>query len=344
MDTIKIAGIDANKMKRNNLNFIFFLSNKNKLITNYESHYKKWEYICTWDIKDGERKTFAYMGDDVWVLCMALSHDENYIIVATMKKYSRQLKCYSIIEEKLMWEIKDLDDIDCLSFSSNDKEIIAVGNDAVYKIDSKKGSVLKDIETIRDLYPQHSHISTWSFISKSGKYLVIWQVQPVWSIIDIFRSSANKKISVWDIENERIIASLELPLGGIRTATFSDDERSVFLGSKEEILLWDLETNKITKRIHGRSIYMLTNKAKRILAAALDGKESFELFIWEYPYDKLKFIITPFATNYSNEGKMPVNFDKTGNYCAIERGGILFLYDTKDWNVLWRVKTDKDVR
>lgn len=344
LDTMKVEGIDINKMKRNNLNFIFFLSTKNKLLTNYSGYNTEGEYICTWDIKDGERKTFAYLGDDIWITSMVLSHDENYIIVATMTKDFLQLKCYYVNEEKLLWEIDDLDYMDYLSFSEDDQEVIAVGNDAVYRIDSKNGNVIKEIETIRDAYPQHGHISTWAFLSKSGRYLVIWQVQPVWSIIDLFRSSANKKISVWDITKEKIIASFELLDGGLQTAAFSNDEKSVFLGSKNEILLWNLEQNKITKRIPGHAIYMLTNHSKKIFAASLKIKDRFDLYVWKYPSGELETVISPFAINFSKTGKMPVNFDKAGKYCAIERGGTLFLYDTANWNVLWRAETDKDIR
>jgi WD40 repeat protein len=343
-DTLKVEGIDLGKIRKNCLNFIYFLSDENQLLTNYVSRYAKGEYLCTWDIKDGKRNTFTYLGTDVWILNMALSHNESYLVVSSFKEYSRQLRLYSIKGEKIIWEIKNLGEIASIAFTQDDKEIIAVGNDAVYRIDSRNGKILKEIEKIRDIYPQHNHISTWSFLSENGRYLVIWQVQPVWAIIDLFRRSANKKISVWDIEKEEIIESIDIPVGGVQTAVFSKDNRTVFLGAEKEILLWDLDKHSINKKLPGKAVYMITTKNSKNLVVAIDGEKFFDIYIWQYPYDTVSTQIIPFARNFSKEGKMPVNFDKTGNYCAVERGGTFYLYETANWKALWGIETGSDIQ
>ncbi|GIK21168.1 MAG: WD40 repeat domain-containing protein [Ignavibacterium sp.] len=329
-------------MNSNHLSFLHILNKRSEIIAEPVSDDIKGGTIYRWNLFDGKRSILAYLGDRVWIAYMTVSHNEDFIVVATLDNDPTRLKYFSIKEKKWLWEIQDLDHYWWLGFSDNDKEIIAFGNNAVYRVNAYNGVILSKTKAIHNEYSLSVHKSTGTFISPTGKYLVIWQVQETWALLDLFRRSANKNISVWDIEEEKIVASMSLPEKGVRTATFTSDEKNVFLGCGDEtIKLWSLEKNKIVNEIPGLATYLVTSNKQNFLASGIMEEDRLsKVKIWKYPEMTLIHTIEPYSKNYINRGRMPVNFDKTGKYFGVERDGKLYLYDTSNWEVLWSFNTD----
>lgn len=340
--------VSRSEIEENNLNFLYFLNKRSEIIGKCSSHNIKGGSVEKWNISNGERSSLLYLGDNVWIAQMAISPNEEYIVIATMGKEPTYLKCYSLIEEKFIWEIEELDYFGCLGFTNRNKNVIAFGNNGMYVIDSKTGDIVDEIDEIHDQYSLSSNKSTSYYFSPSGKYLVIWQIQEVWSLFDLFRSSANKNITIWDINKRKVIASMLLPEESYRTATFTNDEKHVFLGGGDGFVsLWSLRENKIIKKIKSEAIYLISSKEQNILASGVQSDDwlsdwYFDARFWKYPEMELIVTMKPFARNFTNKGIMPINFDETGNFCAIERGGTLYLYDTKNWEILWCKDTDME--
>ncbi|NOG96833.1 MAG: hypothetical protein HND52_02565 [Ignavibacteriae bacterium] len=330
-------------MKRNNLNFLNISNNKSIIIAEYSARNTKGGMIYFYRLLDGRQSELSYLGKSIWINHMVMSHNEDYIIVATFERKSSRLQCYSLEEERLFWENKRIDDYYFgVWFSEDNNEIIAFGSDAIYKVKIQTGEVINEMEVIHDEYSFDGHKETWVNHSTSGKYIVIWQRQAKFALLDFFRKSANENITVWDIDKGKKIVSMPLDEKYFRTAVFSPDEKFVLLGGYDRFIhFWSIEKNEIVNKVPGEAIHMVLNSNNNMLAISLMNDEgNFEVKIYEYPDMKLITKIYPFTDSYTIDGIMPINFDKTGKYFAIERDGKLFLYDTSDWSVLWCIETD----
>ncbi|MDY0083242.1 MAG: hypothetical protein RBR74_08690, partial [Ignavibacteriaceae bacterium] len=106
-------------MNSNHLSFLHILNRRSEIIAEPVSDDIKGGTIYRWNLVDGKRSILAYLGDRVWIAYMTVSHDEDYIVVATLDNDPTRLKYFSIKEKKWLWEIQDLDHYWWLGFSDN---------------------------------------------------------------------------------------------------------------------------------------------------------------------------------------------------------------------------------
>jgi hypothetical protein len=277
---------------------------------------------------------------------MEASHNGELIIIATLEGH---LKCFSIANNKWLWDLKKLDYFDKVAFSENDDEVLAFGEDALYRIDSQNGSIIKKIMYISDNFPMNNHRALWDYFSSDGKYLVVWQEQVGTAIIDLFRSSVNKNIGVYSIKEEKIIASIPLEQIKAISASFTANDSCILFGCEYgTVKNWSIKENKIINEIWvGDAIQIVSSNQNNSFAVILKNKDTnCDAAILEYPSLKLLNSISPFyyshgLIGYKQFGSFALNFDLTGKYCAIERGGKFFLYDTSNWSILWCTETNQ---
>lgn len=343
-DTLKIDNLKEAEVKQNAQDCLFWMEEKNKIITDYLYDWDKGNYICTWDKLTGMRETICYHGDDTYIGNMDVSDNNKYVICSAFRKDLIYLRCYSIEEKKLLWQIKNYDQIDEVYFIDNDKKILGVGKNAVYIVDTETGKEIYEWEEVRDKFPQTNSIETWFYMSGSKKYFVIWQKQHRLGLVDLFRKTADTKMSIWDIENRKIVCTQELSGKVFNTACFSDDDKLVYLGDEDGLAIWNLSENKISRtKINYCINGILLNKANNWIMICAERKDNHkdELQIYrnleEYPIK----IIYPFTARPIRYNKFSVGVSKDGRYLAIERIGKMFMYDTKTWKVLWSVDTYK---
>jgi WD40 repeat protein len=343
------CNVVKDSMKYNNIKYLYWLPGDSVIISDYVPFNAKGGSICTWNVSNGKRSIIAYLGDNMFIKWMDISHNGEFIIIATLDNKSLLLECFAIKSKKWLWEVKGLDHYDKVIFSEDDKEVLAAGYNAVYRIDAQNGNILKKITYISDIYPMNNHRAIWDYFSSDGKYLVIWQEQVGTAIVDLFRSPINKNIGVFDIKEEKLIASFPAEQLHAISASFTKDDSCILFGCEDGIVkTWSIKENKIINEVYvGNPIQIIINKQNSLFAVVLKNKYTHcEAAILEYPSMKLLKSISPFTYSrsligYKQFGSFALNFDNSGKYCAMERGGKLFLYDTSNWNIIWCTETDQ---
>jgi hypothetical protein len=339
------CNVVKDSMKYNNINYLYWLPNLSQFVSDYSPRDAKGDSICTWNFSNGKRTNIAYLGEGAFIEWMEVSHNGEFIIIATLEGH---LKCFSVTNKIWLWDLKRLDYFDKIAFSENDKEVIAFGEDALYRIDSQNGNVIKKITYISDNFPMNNHRALWDYFSSDGKYLVVWQEQVGAAIIDLFRSSVNKNIGVFSIKDEKMIASIPLEQIKAISAAFTKDDSCILFGCEDgSVKNWSIIDNKIINEVWvGNPIQIVNRNQNNNFAVVLKNKDTnCDATIVEYPSMKLSKSISPFyyshgLIGYKQFGSFALTFNDTGKYFAIERGGKLFLYDTSNWSIIWCVDTN----
>ncbi|HUN65770.1 MAG TPA: hypothetical protein VMW43_06670 [Bacteroidota bacterium] len=155
----------------------------------------------------------------------AASHDGQMLLVApAISAYPQALACFSISGNKWIWWLTDLQNLRAAAFTGNDSDIIAFGEDDVYRINSRTGKIRSRMKNILRGYEIDA---TRLAISPGGTRFAIWRgrrsdsiLEPLLTLLLVW----NPHMEVWDIGQHDVIASFGMPKWGFDGCGFTMDE------------------------------------------------------------------------------------------------------------------------
>ena len=305
--------------------------------------------IKIWKLKDGSIDTIISFGDSMCIDKLVVSHDEEKIIASVNCFNGKKdfICCYSLPNKQLLWKVEDVKFDNGLGVSMGDSLVYAIGSWTVTTLNVNTGTIVKkDRKFMRDcLLPNWGGIKV--LFSPSGHYALYWKIAE----FKTFNLRFGSRLKVWDLLNDKMVASKFIKGKGVWSASFLSDEKNILTGSFDgKLRLWSLEKNKIIKsyQIYNNDNVFYNNSRTRckkrnciyqtILPkdtenflgtyGLVDGKWAFK--IWRYAIMKAEklFLYTGFCSSaFTNDGK----------YFIISHEGYLCLYETGSWKLLWRV-------
>lgn len=259
-----------------------------------------------------------------------ISHDSKIIAVSFL--HTPTVGCYSLKNKKWLWTVKWLGDERYspqeLTFTLDDKKLIAVGEKNTVIYDAKTGDILeRQTEPLSD-YILMSDATTGAVLSPSSRYLVVWQRPSVYGALR--RLFMNKSITVWDIKENKLVAQWKNPKQRLYSAVFTPDEKYILFSSGDGFLSdWSISEQKIVRewKVSGRAELNFSPDG-RLLAT----NEGCDVKIYNYLSGEP---IHEFITVGRSLCDVPTAFSPDSKYFALEKNGNLCLYDTETWKEKW---------
>lgn len=355
-----LMGTDTKSIcKGRRLSALSFNLSDSQLGANFFTPGRGSEDIYFWSLDDGGLKNIIELEKGESARLITFSHNGNLMAVA-------DAGCYSFKENRWLWKFKWLDDrptldeiyrlrAESMIFARDDMKILVAGSAYLIVYDSKTGDVLeKRRDPFKD-YPILPGCEIRSAFSPSGRYLAIWQEFSTaahgqwWK-----RSRVNKSVTIWDIEENKLIAHWRKQQSEACTAVFSADEKEIAFCSKDGyIRVWSIKEQKVIRQWEA---YSKSKGSKgypfpevHFLASSPDGKylatkgvvdNGHAVKIWDFLAGKLirEFKMESGGLNCG----YPMAFSPDGEYFTFERCGNLCLYDTQTWQERWCVPTSAD--
>jgi WD40 repeat protein len=364
---------EPNSSKKEEISGIFFVSQTGQIGCSYYSDYWKKDRgkIRFFSIEGGKEINLILFDPRETANLIASSHDGKLIGVASFVWGEQILGghqnigigCYSLSESKWLWrtnwpdwEETGKDFIKDVIFTQDDKKIIAVGNRSVFIYDARTGHVLKRWRDPFKDYLNWRFKATKVALSANGRYLVIWQEYHPWHLNDfLFWFLVNREVTVWDVEQYRLVARWKRPKTLYWGGYLSDE---VIFGSWDGyIRIWSISEQKILRKwkAHwGREGYDRYAYSSRLMALTVsqDGKyiatkgfgvdrhgehDFVKNVIKIWNLETGKFIHEFTDIEYGSIGKYRMVFSPDSRYFAFDHNGKLCLYDTQTWKEKWCV-------
>lgn len=280
---------------------------------------------------------------------MAISRDDNLMAVSFSTK---AVGCYSLKEKKWLWKAHWLEEEDNgpqdIAFTPDNQRVITVGEKNTVIYDVKIGNILeRQTEPLSD-YRRFGSATTGATLSSSGRYLVAWQRLPTPGHEVLIKLFMNKKVTVWDIEENKLIARWKKPEQNLCNAIFTPDEKHIAFGfgesfGSEYVKIWSIPEQKMIRewKAHKEGIdYLTISPDGRFLATF--GYYNI-VKIWEYSTEKILYEFDDVGdVSLSCEGSHAMAFSPDSKYFALEKNGQLCLYETETWREKWCVPSYPD--
>lgn len=368
---------EPNKSKKEAISYIFFVPQTGQLGCSHYSHYGRKDRgkITFFSIEDGEEINLILLGPRETANLIANSHDGKLIGVASSvwgEGISGELQnigigSYSLAENKWLWRAnwQDFslqefrkDFTQDVTFTKDDKKIIAAGERSVFIYDASTGEILRKWrEPLKD-YPLLRFSFTRAAFTAHGRYLVIWQeYQPSHLKDFLFGFKANREVTVWDVEQYKLVARWRKPKELYWGGTLPNQ---VIFGSPDGyIRIWSISEQKILRKwkAHwGREGYEPYAYSSILMALTVsqdgkyiatkgygvdkDGKHDpvkNVIKIWDLETER--FIHEFTGIEYGVIGKYRMVFSPDSRYFAFDQKGELCLYDTHTWEEKWCIPT-----
>ena len=276
-----------------------------------------------------------------YVKRIAISHDGKLIAVSF---FTLTVGCYSLEDKKWLWTVKwvngERHSPEELRFTRDNKKLIAVGEKNTVIYDAKTGDILeRQTDPLSD-YDYIMSPTTRAVLSSSGRYLVTWHIYPMdYGVLR--RLFMNKKVTVWDIEENKLIARWKKPEQNLCNAIFTPDEKYIVFSSCEGFLSeWSISEQKMLREwqvgdwlLYGG--YLTFSPDGRFFAFENSG----DIRIWDYTTGKLihEYSNKEAGVGMSSVDVYPMAFSPDSKYFALEKDGQLCLYDTETWKEKWCV-------
>jgi WD40 repeat protein len=353
--------------EENRLMNLSFIAQSSQLGGDFATHKLKTEgNIRFWSINDGKLETIIRLTIPEFAPRIAVSHDGSLIAVALFNispQLGNDVGCYSIKEKKWLWKYKWVEDrppfdrslrftAENMIFTPDDRKIIAAGVAYLVISDARTGEVLeRRREPFKD-YPGLYGCEIRNALSPSSRYLAIWQEFSTaahgqwWK-----RFRVNKLVTIWDIEENKFIASWKKQESQSCAAVFSADEKEiVFCSNDGYIRVWSIIEQKVIRQwqAHSKStgskdypfpeIHFLTlSPDGKYLATKGIVENGQAIKIWDFLTGRLvhEFGMKSGGLNCG----YPMAFSPNGKYFGFERCGNLCLYDTQTWQEKWCIPT-----
>lgn len=276
---------------------------------------------------------------------------------------SIRIACYSIAQNKWLWranwpdwEETHKDVIQSVIFTRDDRRIVAAGKRSVVVYDATTGEVLRKWRDPFKDYPNWRFDVTQVAFSANGRYLVIWQEYKPWHLNDyLFWFMVNREVTVWDIQQDKLVARWRKPEELYWGGVLSDE---VIFGSRDGyIRIWSISEQKMLRKwkaYWGRDGYNRYAYSSHLMALTVsqDGKyiatkgygvdrprdqDTVKNVIKIWNLETERFIREFADIEYGVFGKYPMVFSSDSRYFAFDQKGRLCLYDAQTWERKWCV-------
>jgi len=277
---------------------------------------------------------------------IAISHDGDLVAISF---YSRKVGCYSLKKQKWLWKVDWLKEERWapqeLKFTFDNRNIIVIGerHTVIYNIETGNTDEIQ-FNPLKG-YILFKEFSTGVKLSPSGQYLVAWQREPLFheKLIKLFM---NKKVTVWDIKENKLVAQWKKPKKNLCSAAFTPDERYILFGSLGGyISVWSISEKKVVKEWKalktGIDYLIISPNGKMIAIFTSFGSSYDNVQIWDYEEKKLLYKSSNVGLKIGGypycQLTYPMAFSPDSKYFALEKNGYLCLYETSTWKEKWCV-------
>lgn len=307
--------------------------------------------IYFWSTENGRLNHFVPFSREVWPAHFAISPDGTRVAVIFYDPLSKDkrphgLGCYSLVGKKWLWKWKWLkDEIDgaplTVRFLPDNRRILVLGLWSIWYYDAETGQKIHEWKGLLRDYEVWKYAVRTSYVSPSGRFLVIWQEKPFEGKA---RGGVNKYVAVWDLETGKEVARWEKPNYECQIATFSPDEQSVIFGCKDGYIReWSIRNRSMV-----RELRIKISEPKWVLSVVFspDGKhlavdagtEAITMTDYAKQIEIHKFD-RPGTGGYSSTvGKQyPMAFSSDGEYFVLWDKDRICLYVTSTWEQKWCV-------
>jgi WD40 repeat protein len=356
--------------KKAEIGYLFSVSNSQIGCSYYGLSHEDKAKINIFSIHDGKLIHSVLLNERESPDMIAASDDGDLIAVSYLiwkDRYaleSYNIGCYSIQENRWLWKQKwadylsyesGEDFIERVIFRSGGGKIVAIGIKTLVIYDARTGKVLEEWREPFRHYPVLRFGPTRTAFSPSGRYLVIWkEFHPIHLPQYLYRFRVNKEMTVWDIDEHKLVARWKKPQDQLCCAVFSPDEKEIIFGSAEGyIRIWSVSEKKVVREWEahrGKEGYKKYPYSSyfRALIISQDGKylatkgatatgDGFVVKIWDFVTGKLAHEIRDVSSGVVL-GEPKMAFSPNGRYFAYAQNLYLWcLYDTQTWAEKWCV-------
>lgn len=310
--------------------------------------------LVVWSIDGTKTQTFDFE-KSVWGATMAVSNKGDSVVLGLVGE--PDLMLYSLIEKRPVWKVKGIEKgfgLSSVSFTPDEIRVVVVGFKIIVIFDSKSGAILErreDSEAFSFGLPRYR--SRIDKISHTGRYAAFFQGNVEH---DEFRLKNNVWITVYDIENKKLVAKQAYVQKSYKncSAVFTQDERNLVLGSMDGFVrVWSITDQKVIRQwkayenskpttfreipfpspIHS----VILSSDERLLATMGSTDAGFSIKVWEYATNRQVHEFRDVNPSHTMCSGYPMAFSPDGKYFALEQQGNLCLYDTQTWQQKWSV-------
>jgi WD40 repeat protein len=337
---------ESKQSTRNNFHFLFFMHGDSVLVGTTYFGGDGQEHIFFWSFPEQERSFIVDLRKNEWVEHIAKNCDDDRIVISTYcldrNRMSPYLGCYSLSQRKWIWKVYAFHQqeiyVEKISFSDEGKKVLVLDRTQIYTLDAETGKIIRNNEALRNEYPVRNKVDTHAFFSPKGKYCCIWQTFIRESpLFDWLHSEGNQELALWDMEKNQMVLKMTNSNIGTAAAWFSNSEDSLFLSHFDgSVSVWFIPNGKkVFEWKVGTSglWYLFSDKGGRFI-----GTYSLErVKIWNYPYvaPVMEFQDIIDMTSHIWEDNSPMCLSDDGKFFAIEKLGVLYLYETTSWKEIW---------
>jgi WD40 repeat protein len=310
--------------------------------------------IKFWSVENGKLEDSMQFSPKEYPETIDISPDGELMVVAFWnlrakgEKYGHSsIACYSLTEKKWAWRSDWPSKFDYareVKFSPDGLKVAVIGVKNIVFYDAMTGQTLEVIsEPLKD-YPIIGLSVRGSVLSPSGRYIVVWQEKPPPGHHILGRLIANKRVTVWDLQSRKQLASWRKPEYVNFCAVFTKDEKNILFGSGIDsgghIRVWSVEKKEIIQNWSlgdiGALLYLKFSDDYRFLAIHAAGK-TFDIIICDYPERKEVHRFGDVAGSHEG-GPYPMTFfDGSKFFSFTKNDGQVCVYSTQTWKEKWCV-------
>jgi hypothetical protein len=232
-----------------------------------------------------------------------------------------------------------------LGVSNNDSILYAVGSYYVTKINATTGQIVGKQRMFLKYYWLPIDGGVEVKFSYSGEYALFWKGP--FGKFDFHL--IGQRIRVWNMNTNKIVASKFIAGRDVSAACFLKDENKILTGNFDGSLrLWSTNSNEIDSiweinrlkiKDKTRSImidFLIVSKlSSKYIAIIGKYNDEWALKIYLYPQMKLKSIFLKPAFDGHTWSSATLN--NLGDQFVICDKNYLYLYNTSNWRLVWRV-------
>lgn len=296
-----------------------------------------------WSTQDGKLKHSVRFSKEVWPEYLDVSPDETRAAVIFYESLSdgkrpHGLGCYSLAEKRWLWKWKwDMDEIEgfpqAVKLLPNGRRILVLGYWSVWYYDVETGKKVHEWKGLLKDYDVWRYALRTSYVSPSGRYLVIWQEKP-WEGLALGRM--DMYVTVWDLQTGEEISRWKKPEYECEKGTFSPDEQSVIFGCKDgHIREWSIRSGTMV-----RELRIKTSLPRWVVSVVFSPDGRFvavkaateDIMVFDYSTQKK-------LHTFEGSGKYnAMAFSSDGEFFALPIKGRICLYATSTWERKWCVE------
>ncbi|XP_035677087.1 LOW QUALITY PROTEIN: NACHT domain- and WD repeat-containing protein 1-like [Branchiostoma floridae] len=268
--------------------------------------------VNVWDIESGQLQ-FTLKGHEGAVSCLAVSHDNQYIITGAARTgEDNTIKMWSTETGELKNNFSHhTDHLTCLRVTQDGRIVSGSKDTTLSVIDMENGEVVHRLEG-------HSHPVYSLTITSDGRYAV---------------SGSDKVVKLWDLSEGKEVHHLQGHYGIVDCVGVTSDNKVIVSGARDEHLnVWDFQSGQLIQTLDGQAAKITAMEVTGYIVVTA-STDSYYTKVWDVKQSKMKMSTPRFIDKY---GIVTVTSD--AGYVVYKREG------SENEVNLWNSKDGKDIR